>query len=283
MLSKRFLRADLLPLLLLGCGGCLSPTPFSRQVEETDLNARNLKQLEPIASDQTLRFAAISDTHAEYDDLQTTVRAINARHDLQFVAHMGDQTDMGLLEEYQWTWEVMSDVRLPMFMTLGNHDAISSGWKIYRDMYGPYDWSFVHGHVKFIFFNSNTLEFPDSAPQQSWLESELTERQGAEAVVLVTHHPPIDGDAGYEISRFYRDLLLAHDVVLWLHGHVADFQLRRYYGIPVLQTGTYQHHREHQVVTIEGRRVSFELCKYDECRSVEPESTDMADTNSWQL
>ena len=272
-----------MPAFVLLLQGCFSPTPFSRDVEETDLNAKNLERLQPSSGSKSIRFAAISDTHAEYDDLNTTVRALNTRDDLQFIAHMGDQTDFGLLEEFEWKRQVLSDLRQPLLMTIGNHDAISSGWKIYREMYGPYDFSFVHGHVKFVFFNSNKLEFPDEAPQESWLEHQLADRQGAEVAVLVTHHQPIDADAGYEVSRFYRDLIVKYDVVLWLHGHVADFRLTRYHGIPVLQTGTYQYHREHQIVTIEGRQITFELCKYDVCQPVEPESTDLAGVNAWQL
>jgi predicted phosphodiesterase len=272
-------------------GGCMTPTPFSVASEDENLNTKNLQRLQgqtaqrlsadSSMSPSALRFVAIGDTHDEYDDLQTAVDALNSRRDVEFVAHMGDQTNLGLLEEFEWTQEVLSDVRVPVLMTIGNHDAISSGWKIYRDMYGPYDWSFVHRGVKFVFFNSNTLEFPDTAPDRDWLLSEVEDRQGANAIVLVTHHPPITGDAGHDVSLFYRNLLAEHDITLWLHGHVADFLLKTYQDVPVLQVGTFQYHREHVVVTIDGRDVSFELCKYSSCRPVAPDG-DLESITRWQ-
>ena len=96
LISRRDFAPAAMPALLVLLQGCFSPTPFSRDVEETDLNAKNLERLEPPSSgNKSIRFAAISDTHAEYDDLNTTVRALNTRDDLQFIAHMGDQTDFG--------------------------------------------------------------------------------------------------------------------------------------------------------------------------------------------
>jgi predicted phosphodiesterase len=264
----------------------MSPTPFARDVEEQDLNAKNLQLLQSQQTsereDKVVRFVAIGDTHDEYDDLHDAVDAINDRRDVDFVAHVGDQTNLGLLEEFQWTRRVLSRVEHPLLMTVGNHDAISSGWRIFRDMYGPYDFAFVHNHVKFIVFNSNTLEFPDEAPNRSFLETELSDRQGAEAVVLVTHHPPITTDAGRDVSEYYRDLIRRHDVTLWLHGHVADFKLKRYYGVPVLQVGTFEYHREHAVVTLRNSEVTFDRCSYGQCKRVEPDG-ELAENNPYQL
>lgn len=263
------------PLLIASAfSGCLRTTPFDANPERRDLNAHNLERLRDLPAPQgPLRFVAIGDTHDEYDDLVTTAKIINRRADLSFVVHTGDISDRGLLDEFEWAQDALDTFDIPVFMSIGNHDAISSGKKIYRKMYGPFDYSFVYGNVKFVFFNSNTLEFPGVAPDRSWLLDQVSQREGAEGLVLVTHHGPHNADDidGGDHREFYRDLLRNYDVTLFIHGHLADWQLSVYEGVPVLQTGTFQDVRTHTLVTIDGATVlGYERCRFDDCRAAEP-------------
>lgn len=259
----------------LAATGCLSPTPFGSDPEQRDLNARALQSLRrdprPIAAVAgRLTFAALGDTHGEYDDLVEAAESINRRQDVELIAHMGDLTDFGLLQEYSWAHEALSHLRRPLFVTIGNHDAISSGEQIYLRMYGPLDYSFVHEGVKFVFFNSNSLEFPGAAPNERWLKKEVRPSAEARAIVLVTHHPPWSSDAPRSTRQFYSELLETAQITAWIHGHLSEFQLVRYHGVPVLQCGTFQWWREYTLVTLAGGAVSFQRCKYDACHEVEP-------------
>lgn len=269
--------------------GCMSPTPFGEEPEEKDLNTRNIEALTDRSRERLtfgneavtpLRFIAIGDTHDEYDDLWSAVDAINERTDVEFVTHLGDMTNFGLLEEYEWTREVLSTVRHPLVMTLGNHDAISSGPQIFREMYGPYDFTFTYRGVKFVVFNSNQLEFPD-APNRPWITEQVQNKEGAEAVVLVTHHAAIDSDADHDTNVFYHDLLRDNEIALWINGHLADFRLKTYHGVPTLQLGTFEYHREHVIVTMDRGRANFELCKYERCEPVAPDG-DLLESSSWR-
>ncbi len=49
------------------------------------------------------KFAVVADTHQYVDELSKIVVRINRRSDINFVAHLGDMTDVGLREEYRAT------------------------------------------------------------------------------------------------------------------------------------------------------------------------------------
>lgn len=243
---------------------CLGPTPFGAESDERDLNRKNLARLErQRARAESLRLAIITDTHAEYDALARTVRALNA-DDLDMVLHLGDQTNLGLLREFEWTRDVMRETEAPLLFTIGNHDAISSGEAIYRRMYGPLDYGFDYAGFHFVVFNSNTLEFPGSAPNVDWLRSEALGRR-PRSVILVTHHGPDTSDTTAVARDLYTVLLQSGCVALWLHGHVAGITRRVVAGVPVVQAGTYQDQRQHVRVEFDGSEFRFERCAFAEC------------------
>jgi Icc protein len=251
--------------------GCIKTTPFDTDVEQRDLNDKNLARLLETQAPRPFKFVVIGDTHDEYDDTARAVRIINARNDISFVAHTGDITDRGLLKEFEWTQAVFDDLEIPLLMSLGNHDAISDGKEIYRRMYGDYDYSFIYGNVKFIFFNSNELEFPGQAPNKEWLTAEVSDLRGAGGAVLVAHQgPPNPANAGAaDSAAFYQDLLRGHDIILFAHGHLHDFRLSRYEETPVLQAGTFQEVRTYSVVTIgPDLAASYQLCRFESCEPV---------------
>jgi hypothetical protein len=60
-----------------------------------------------------LQFAVVADSHQQVDELAKIVDAISGRPGIDFVAHLGDMTDVGLREEYQATLEVLKRLRVP--------------------------------------------------------------------------------------------------------------------------------------------------------------------------
>jgi Icc-related predicted phosphoesterase len=251
---------------------CLTPTPFGTESEATDLNAKNVARLASAPTDGIrLRLVVFGDTHQEYDELARTVRAINRGPALDLVVHLGDQTNQGLLQEYEWEHSVLQELAPPIVFTLGNHDALSNGEAIYRRMYGPLNYAFSHRGYRFVSFNSNTLEFPESAPDRAWLSNAVFAADEPYGVILVTHHSPETSDAPADVLRFYRDLLHSRRVVLWLHGHAGEFLARRIEGVPVLRTGNFHERLESGRVTANGDGFAFERCHMDDCKPVELE------------
>jgi hypothetical protein len=259
-------------LAVLAAAACLTPTPFGSESEATDLNGKNVARLDGAPTDGIrLRLIALGDTHQEYDELARTVRAIDRGPAVDLVIHLGDQTNQGLLQEYEWVHSVMQELVPPLVFTLGNHDALSNGDAIYRRMYGPLNYSFSHRGYRFIGFNSNTLEYPESAPDRDWLSDAVGAADEPYGVILFTHHSPETSDAPPDVLRFYRDLLHSGRVVLWLHGHSGEFRAHRIEGVPVLRTGNFHERLETGRVTVRGEEFEFERCHFDDCRPVELE------------
>jgi predicted phosphodiesterase len=258
-----------------GATACVQATPFDIEPSEVDLTAKDLARIQARRAEiSSFKFVALGDTHDDYSALSDAVAAINERDDVAFVIVAGDQTDQGLLREFELSRDELSRLDIPYLTVVGNHDALSNGAEIYRRMYGPLDYSFVFGGVKLIFFNSNSLEFRGQAPDREWLEGQQSDLEGATSAIWVTHQevsrpdePP--GDDG---KQFYARLLDDYPVTtLIVHGHRIEHRLSRFRGTPVLQCGTFQVVFTYNVLTVtDGRATDIEVCDLDGCAAPVP-------------
>lgn len=245
--------------------GCVQATPFGTAPDEHDLNARNVEALFALESNAAPRFAALGDSHAALDELGDLADAIGRRTDIQFVAHAGDLTDTGLLWEFEWAQSALARSGKPTFVALGNHDVLSSGREIFRKLYGPFDFSFVWAGVKWLFFNSNRLDFDDSVPNRDWLTAELESRTPGQRTVLVTHRPLANSeDPGGSLDAFYAGLFSHHPVTLVIHGHMEEFRYYRAYGTRMLQCSSFDETLAYVTVTL-GSDVLVKLCRGGRC------------------
>lgn len=254
------------------CGGCLKPTPFQDEPSQTKLTSKALRALasqpEP---PRRWSFLAFGDTHDEYDDLERSVGIMN-QSDARLALIAGDLCDRGTLQEFEWSGELYRQLSMPFFTVIGNHDELSDGPHIYARMYGPREYSFSYGGLKFVLFDSNTLE-NNAAPNRDWITQQIHDR-GDDQVVLVTHQSvtePNDLEGG-TAREFYDDLLASGDVALVVHGHLDEYRLRLVHNVPVLQCGTFETQRTHTLVDFDGTAFSFTRCHFDECESVEPDA-----------
>lgn len=255
--------------------GCVVTTPYDGEPDERDLTQKNLDALATRTPPKRFKFIALGDVHDEYDDLARTVDVINTRNDIEFVAIAGDMSDRGLRQELEWSQAIFARLRVPYLTAIGNHDAISSGAQIYRRMYGPLDYRFRFGGIEFVFFNSNSLEFTDgSAPNFPWIDAQLSAASDADGIVLVTHYPPVfppKKPEGLYDPRRYDELFAKHEITLSVHSHYGDWGLTREHGAVSVQCSTFEERRYYAVITMEGRDVSIERCRFDFCEPVVPE------------
>lgn len=262
-----------LAVIVASLHGCIRSTPFGTEPRDTDLTAKNLARLAALEpAPFPFKFVALGDTHDAYDELADAVRRINARDDVSFVLHAGDISDLGLLNEMEWTQAQLEDLRVPVLTVIGNHDAIGKGADIYQKMYGPLNYSFVFGNTKFILFNSNTLEFPSSAPNRPWLEQETADAEGAQRKIWVTHQnveAPDDLPSG-TARDFYAGLLATGAVDLVIHGHLESYDLRSNGQVPLLQCSTFERKFYVTIVTVAESGLSFERCRFGVCEVVTP-------------
>lgn len=251
--------------------GCVKSTPFKDEPDESGLTARALSRLEQDMPPRHWSFLAFGDTHDEYDDLERSVAIMN-QTDARLALIAGDLCDRGTLQEFEWSGELYRGLSMPFFTAIGNHDEISDGVKIYERMYGVRDYSFRHGGLKFVLFDSNTLENP-AAPNRDWIDQQIRER-GDDKVVLVTHQSvtePNDVEGG-TTREYYDQLLASGDVALVVHGHLDEYYLRLVHDVPVLQCGTFETQRTHTLIDFDGERFGFQRCQFETCEAVEPEA-----------
>ena len=147
-----------------------SPYEIRLRDNERQLNKKNIERIleQNITEDATITFALISDTQGYYEDTETIVNYLNNLEGVQFVLHNGDITDFGLLKEFRLINDRLGKLKTPLVTVIGNHDAVNNGAQLYKEMYGPYNFSFVAGHSKFIFINTNNWEFNGAAPDVSF-------------------------------------------------------------------------------------------------------------------
>lgn len=226
LLGKAALAATgVLGAALPSCYFDLEYSPYMTNVDHKNLITANLARLKGIESDRpsggAFRIGLMSDTHHFFSETKEVVRIFNARNDLDFVIVIGDTTDMGLLREFNWSYDVIRKLNCPFIMVVGNHDCLDHGIEIFTKMYGPLNYVFSFLGTDFICFNNNNWESGD--PDYGWLERAAAS-SAAERRILLSH---IDNSNGAfhrfgqsMIDRFNR--IVGEYFDLAIHGHAHE-------------------------------------------------------------
>ena len=166
-------------LLLAGCD-LIDYHPYDVRISgETDVNAHNIEQIEAKCKGKTtIRFITMGDSQRWYDETEDFVKEVNKRDDIDFVIHGGDMSDFGLTKEFLWQRDIMNGLKVPYVVLIGNHDCLGTGAETYQAVFGPTNFSFIAGNVKFVCLNTNALEYDYSEPIPNFgfMEQELTDR-----------------------------------------------------------------------------------------------------------
>lgn len=226
--------------LLAGCSKFEYDPNQSVNLKSADrLNFGNLSRIEELGLEGELVFAVVGDTHLDYENLDKMVGVINQDKEMDFVVHVGDITDHGLLKEFEWSASIMQKLQVPYLVTIGNHDVLARGEEVYRHMYGATDFSFVIDSLKFILFNSNGREydFKGQIPNMGWLENELTTGDFNRAI-LFSHVPYYDRDFDQALKPSYLRLLNrvneSTPILAGFNGHLHEPGVRQVAETPVI-------------------------------------------------
>lgn len=232
--------------------------PYDGKIEgDIDINRQNISRIESRLVDRdTICFAVISDTQRWYDETEDEVASINSRSDIDFVIHCGDLSDFGITKEFEWQRDILQKLNIPYVALIGNHDCLGSGKQVYRKMYGNENSSFVAGHTRFIYLDTNSLEFDFSnpVPDLEFIRSFAGDTSVANTVVVM-HVGPYDdefNDNVAEAFNYYIHKLNNPIFCLYGHGHTTKVndpfgdgllyyeitcaQKRQYYVIKITKT-----------------------------------------------
>lgn len=213
-------------VILLACADLFefSPNQTFDDDSPVGLNQKNLERLRASTPDDTITIAFIGDSQRFYDEVEAFIDRVNTLPSVDFVLLAGDITDFGLLEEFELVEGLFSRLNAPYIGVVGNHDVLAKGEQTFERMFGPLNFSFIYGSVKFIVHNTNGREYPPGlVPDLGWLRREFADAD-ADHFITVSHIPPFDRDFDKTLEREYTELLRRNDILISLHGHLHMFK-----------------------------------------------------------
>ncbi len=206
---------------------------------ERDLTEKNIALIEAgTRGKETLTFAMISDTQRWYDETEAVVRVLNARNDLDFVLHGGDQSDFGATEEFLLMRDLFNQLSVPYVCVIGNHDCLGTGEDVYRAVYGELNFAFTAGNTRFICLNTNALEYDytEPVPDFDFLENELCNFPSeAEKTVFLMHVRPYEMLFNNNVASIFQAYVRQFPGVQFcLYGHEHRLEVDDLFGDGIL-------------------------------------------------
>lgn len=199
-----------------------SPYQIDFEGENKGVNATNLDRILKTMPSDTITIAFTGDTHNYFDELGYFVDKVNTLPNIDFVIHVGDLADFGLPKQYLWGNGYLLNLDVPYLVLIGNHDLVGNGLEAYNLMFGDLDFSFVYHEIKFVFLNTNSLEFAynGNVPDINWLEQQLLPTSDFTRAVVICHVPPNDEDFDASlVFEFYQTVSKCNNVMMLVHGH----------------------------------------------------------------
>lgn len=246
MKRREFIQYSAITMLMAGCDFEYNANQVDTDVK--NLNTRNISLIQNMPLSYPITIALISDTHNYYTKLKNTIDKIKSDiSSYDFVIHGGDITDAGLQKEFDDYHSFRNDLPLPVVHSIGNHDAITNGITIFRNIYGDYNFTFQIAQTHFIFFNNNNWEFGNKPLNLTWLESKLSaaktiiDSDGAGQIIVVNHvnYNSNERYTATEIAK-YIQLMTDYNVTLSMNGHNHGHEIHSN-GIEYLTIGSVQH------------------------------------------
>ncbi|USS39981.1 metallophosphoesterase [Thermococcus aggregans] len=180
-----------------------------------------------------MKIAHISDTHITsgeaykgyaYDLIANEINTL----DYDIVIHTGDVTNEGLREEYERASYELKKIKKPLIVVPGNHDARNVGYELFEKYIGPLNGVYEKGDLVIIWVDSTIPDLSDGrigGYKFKWLKEKLEEYSHKKFKIVAAHHHLIPlPDTGRERNVLFNagdvlDLLLKHDVTLYICGH----------------------------------------------------------------
>jgi len=255
-------------LLAIACDKVFDVHPYDLDIKgEHGINEKNINIIQQyMRGRDTMRVAFISDTHSWYSETKAEILNLNMRGDIDFVVHCGDITDYGTTNEYIWARDLLQTLIHPYVTLVGNHDFLGTGDQAYMYMYGPMDFSFVAGDVKFVCINTNATEYDYMAPVPSFdfLEQQIADSLSARRTIVVMHAPPYSDQFNNNVAKpfnYYIHQLRGLMCCIYGHNHnntVEEFfhDGLLFYGIDCAED------RNYRIFTITPQGYEQELVYY---------------------
>ena len=237
--------------------------------ENKDVNNTNIERLSGKVTNDTIRIAFTGDTHVFFDEFEDFVHAVNNLNEsnpVDFVIHVGDIADFGLPQQYLWGNSFLLNLDCPYLVVLGNHDMVGNGGLAYSEMFGEYNFSIIYNDVKFVFINTNSMEFRfnGQVPDINWLDSQLQPDDSFTNAVIIFHVPPMDDSFDPELEEDFRSVIAKYNNVLFtVHGHTHHHDVYIPYSDSTTYVNVYAvEHRKFNVINISNGNFGVETYEF---------------------
>ena len=243
--------------LFSACQSIFDVHPYDMNLHgEHDINAAQIVRIRQLYNTRdTLRIAFISDTHQWYTQTKAEIADINRRKDIDFVIHCGDMTDTGTTNEFRMFRNILRDLDAPHVVLLGNHDFLGTGDQTYEWMFGPRNFSFIVGRIKFLCIDTNAMEYGRVAPVPDfdYMEREITaDSTDFDRTIIIMHAAPYSDEFNNNVSRVFNYYTLQFPGLMcciYGHDHV-DITHRIYEDGPMYHSIDCAQHRNYKIFTI---------------------------------
>lgn len=243
--------------------------PYSGKLNgKLDVNRKNIEIIESkYATQDTVRFAFISDSQRWFDELEDFVKEINRRDDIDFIIHGGDLADFGLTDEFLIQRDFLEKLNKPYVVLIGNHDLLANGDEVFEKIFGKPNFSFIAAKTKFLCLNTNALEsnYSNPVPNFSFINSEIKNRNNEyHQTIALMHARPTSEQFDNNVAEVFQYSLKQFPNLLFaLHGHEHRYMNEdvfndgiHYYGTPNIGK------KQFLVFTLSDGSFSHELLNY---------------------
>lgn len=237
--------------LLLSSCDMLEIHPYDVNISgERGLTQKNIELIESSMSGRaTVRFAMISDTQGAYDETLEAVKALNCEN-IDFVLNGGDLSDYGMPKEFMYQRDIHNKLKVPYLCVIGNHDCLGTGREAYEAVFGPLNFAFTAGDVRFICLNTNALEYDYTVPVPDFgfMERELADMSSeVKKTVFLMHVKPFEMVFNNNVAYAFQAYVNKFPGVQFsLYGHEHKFAADDlfddgiiYYQCPNIKKGEY--------------------------------------------
>ncbi|WP_172672578.1 metallophosphoesterase [Thermococcus sp. EP1] len=198
-----------------------------------------------------IKIAHISDTHITsgeaykgyaYDLIVNEVNAL----DYDLVVHTGDVTNEGLREEYERASYELKKIQKRLIVLPGNHDARNVGYELFQKYIGALNGVYEWKDLVIIWVDSTIPDLNNGRVggyKFQWLKEKLEEYSHKKFKIVASHHHLIPlPDTGRERNVLFNagdvlDLLLKHEINLYICGHKHVPNIYRVEGLVVANSG----------------------------------------------
>ncbi len=257
----------ILILLIYGCKQIeYSPNQIFDVDSPRNLNSKNLSKLLSNPGDDTIRFVLCGDSQRALHETNVLVEKVNKMPNIDFLILSGDISEFGVLQEMEWVSRSLSQLKIPFFGVIGNHDLVSNGKQVFQKMFGDLNFSFNYKKAKFICHDTNGREynFNRQVPDISWLKSELIVSDTIKTIVGISHVPPETADFDNFLLKDYLNTFKSNSSFkASFHAHESRYREFRpdESGIPYVVTADLNS-SEFLLVEIINGEIKYERIKY---------------------